>query len=110
MAEFTIEPNMFRGLQGEIDAAVGAVGDKAGVWGEATASEGMEKLAAALEDGKLEALSVVGWEINERCVHRRCVCFIDAYYVYMALVGNPNTEESPAPGWRTSARRWTASS
>lgn len=73
-AEFTIETHMFRGLQAEIAAAVGP--DQETVWGEATASEGMERLAAALEDGKLEALNVVGWEINERCVATLCVCVL----------------------------------
>lgn len=63
-AEFTIEPGMFRSLQGEIDAAVGASGEA--VWGETTASEGLESLASALEDSRLDALNVVGWEINER--------------------------------------------
>jgi hypothetical protein len=63
MAEFAIEPGMFRALQDQIDAAVGP--DAAAVWREDT-TEGLQKLSEALEEGKLEALNVVGWETNER--------------------------------------------
>jgi hypothetical protein len=70
MAEFAIEPGMFRALQEQISTAVGP--DAAAVWAEDT-TEGLQKLSEALEEGKLEALNVVGWETNERCARFACV-------------------------------------